>query len=274
MEMKTDLRVLERPYALTPGQIGFYRERGYVKLQDVLPDDVLHYFNRVISEKVIALNTMQLPLEERSTYDRAFLQVMNIWTKSEAVKRLVFSKRLARIAAELMGVRGSRLYHDQALYKEPGGGFTPWHADQYYWPLATANTITAWIPLQRTPLEMGPLEFSAGSQNVESGRDLRISDESEEAIRKLLSDSNYEHVSEPFDLGEVSFHNGYLFHRAGPNTTNEPRRVMTIIYMDAAMRLKTPENDNQQADWETWCPGATVGEIIDTPLNPALYSAA
>ena len=60
--------------------------------------------------------------------------------------------------------RGVRMYHDQALYKEAGGGITPWHADQYYWPLETDKTITAWIPLQATPLEMGPLEFSAGSQ--------------------------------------------------------------------------------------------------------------
>ena len=39
------------------------------------------------------------------------------------------------IATELMQTDGARLYHDQALFKEAGGGITPWHADQYYWPL-------------------------------------------------------------------------------------------------------------------------------------------
>ena len=62
-----------------------------------------------------------------------------------------------------MEVEGVRLYHDQALFKEAEGGITPWHADQYYWPLSTSKTITYWIPLQAIPLEMGPLEFSAGS---------------------------------------------------------------------------------------------------------------
>lgn len=49
------------------------------------------------------------------------------------------------------------------------------------------------------------------------------------------------------------------------------RKVMTVIYMDKDMKLKRPENANQIADWETWCPGAEVGKAIDTPLNPVLY---
>ena len=39
------------------------------------------------------------------------------------------------------------------------------------------------------------------------------------------------------------------------------------------MRLKAPDNDKQQADWQRWCPGARVGEIVDTPKNPVLFEA-
>src|SRR5690606_41805930 len=69
---------------------------------------------------------------------------------------------------------------------------------------------------------------------------------------------------EPFDLGEVSFHLGWTFHRAGANRSQQPRSVMTVIYMDRDMRLKAPENHMQQQDWEKWCAGAVPGEIIDT----------
>ncbi len=265
--------VIDEPYAVSDSDIASFRDRAFVKLKRVLPDETLGFYGAEISRKVQELNTMHLPMEERSTYDRAFLQVMNLWRQSEIVKRLVFSKRLARIASELLGTDGVRLYHDQALYKEPGGGFTPWHADQYYWPLASARTVTAWIPLQETPLSMGPLEFSARSHTLAAGRELKISDESEEQIGTLLGNNDFEHVVQPFELGDVSFHAGWLFHRAGPNTTDQPREVMTIIYMDADMRLKAPENENQQADWDAWCPGAVVGSVIDTPLNPVLYHA-
>ena len=196
---------------------------------------------------------------------------MNIWTRSELVKEIVFSKRLAKLAADLMGVDGVRMYHDQALFKEPGGGHTPWHADQYYWPLANDNTITAWIPLQETGLELGPVEFSAKSQQLQEGRTLKISDDSENYIQKKLTLNDFKKVVEPFETGEVSFHSGWIFHRAGANATKSMRKVMTVIYMDKDMRLKAPDNDNQQADWDTWCPGAVVGELIDTPLNPILY---
>lgn len=271
MITEIDLSILDKPYPLTSEQISFFQENQFIKLKDVFSSEILAHFGKVISEKVQELNTMHLPLEARTTYDKAFLQIMNIWTKSEAVKQFVFSKRLARIATELMGTKGARMYHDQALFKEPGGGFTPWHADQYYWPLANDNTITAWIPMQAIPLEMGPLEFSAKSYQLHGGRDLSISDDSENIISKKLRINDFEHIIEPFDIGEVSFHSGWVFHRAGANTTDKMRQVMTVIYMDKEMKLKAPENPNQQSDWDTWCPGVEVGAIIDSPINPILY---
>lgn len=265
-----NLQVLDEPMLLDQQQIDFFREHRFIKIKQVLPKEIIDYFGDLITQKVKELNTMHLPMEERDTYDKAFLQIMNLWTRDEEIKSFVFSKRLAGIATQLMGVEGVRLYHDQALFKEPGGGITPWHADQFYWPLSNENTVTVWIPMQKTPMEMGPLEFSDRSHTLEIGRDLAISDESEQQIEDALKNSGFETIATPYDLGEVSFHSGWLFHRAGANQTDQMRKVMTMIYMDKNMRLKAPENDNQQADWDTWCPGAKIGEVIDTPLNPVL----
>jgi ectoine hydroxylase-related dioxygenase (phytanoyl-CoA dioxygenase family) len=173
-----------------------------------LNDEALLFFNDVISSRVAQMNTVTTTLEERGTYGKAFLQLFNLWREDEEVKELVFSKRLAQIATDLMQTEGVRIYHDQALFKEGGGGITPWHADQYYWPLETDKTVTAWIPLQATPLEMGPLEFSAGSHVIEAGRDLEIGDESEAQIQQNLRVTDFKHVIEPFDAGEISFHSG------------------------------------------------------------------
>ncbi len=267
----THFSILDSPYVLTQEQIVFYEQNRYIKLKQVLDSDTISHFNALINKKVEEMKQVDLPLEERSTYGKAFLQLFNLWREDEGIKELIFSKRLAKIASDLMQVDSVRLYHDQALFKEAGGGITPWHADQHYWPLATDKTVTAWIPLQATPLEMGPLEFSASSHQIMEGRDLSISDESEIAIQKRLKVTDYRHVIEPFDVGEVSFHSGWVFHRAGANSTNEVRKVMTIIYMDADMKLKKPSNEGQINDWHTWCPGAEIGKKIDTSLNPVLY---
>jgi ectoine hydroxylase-related dioxygenase (phytanoyl-CoA dioxygenase family) len=264
--------ILDTPYTLSQDQIDFYVKYQYIKLKQVFDVDTLQFFNEHISAQVDKMNQVTTALEDRTTYGKAFLQLFNLWTENELVKSFVFSKRIAKIAADLMQVDGVRLYHDQALFKEAGGGITPWHADQYYWPLSSDKTVTAWIPLQATPLEMGPLEFSAASHAIVEGRELEIGDQSEEVLQKKLRVTDFQHIIEPFDVGEVSFHSGWVFHRAGANRTNEMRKVMTIIYMDRDMVLKNPDNINQQNDWETWCPGAKIGEIINTPLNPILYS--
>ena len=267
----TVIAALSKPYNITDEQIAFYQKNRYIKLKQVFEEATLSFFNDAITERVTKMNTSTIALEERSTYGKAFLQLFNLWIEDEVVKQLIFSKRLAKIATDLMEANGVRIYHDQALFKEGGGGITPWHADQYYWPLETDKTVTAWIPLQATPLELGPLEFSAGSHQIVEGRDLEISDESEAVIQQKLRVTDFKHVIEPFDAGEISFHSGWVFHRAGANVTNQMRKVMTIIYMDKDMVLKNPDNKNQINDWNTWCPGATIGAIIDTPLNPIIY---
>jgi len=264
---------LDANYSVTPTQVKYFNENGFIKIKNIFEPAVIDYMNIVISKEVDRLNNQQIPLEERDTYGKAFLQIMNLWTHTTVVKDIVFSKRIAQIATGLMQTAGVRLYHDQALFKEPKGGHTPWHADQYYWPLATENTVTAWIPLQATPLNYGPLEFSAGSNKLTAGRDKQISDESQAFLEAELKRNAFNHVVEPFDVGEISFHRGWLYHRAGPNVSGNMRKVMTMIYMDKDTVLKTPENHNQQADWDTWCPGATVGQIVNTPLNPVLYEA-
>lgn len=265
------LTALDQPYELTPEQINFFQKNRFIKLKQVFDAPTMEYFNEAIANRVKQMNTTTTSLDERDTYGKAFLQLFNLWREDEDVRKFVFSKRMAKLAADLMQVKGVRMYHDQALFKEAGGGITPWHADQYYWPLASDKTITAWIPLQATPLEMGPLEFSAGSHQIVEGRELSIGDESETIIDQKLKVTDFEHVIEPFDLGEISFHSGWIFHRAGANKTNTTRNVMTVIYMDRDMILKDPENQNQVHDWNTWCPGAEIGKIINSPINPVLY---
>ncbi len=262
---------LDAPFPLTQQQIDFYHENGYLKLKHVLSPDLIEQYRRIIHERVADLSRDALPIDQRDTYGKAFLQIMNLWTKSPEVKEFVFGKRLARIAADLIGATGVRIYHDQALYKEAGGGITPWHADQYYWPVDSDRTVTAWVPLQATPREMGPLIFSEKSHRLQLGRDLEISDESEMTLKQALETFHLENSE--YDLGDVSFHAGWTFHRAGANTTDKPREVMTVIYMDENIRVTPPRNKNHIADMERWMPGLEPGDQLNSPLNPVLYSS-
>lgn len=262
---------LTQRYQLPADSRESFETDGFVRLPGVLSAETIAAYEPEITNKVIERNTMHLPLSERSTYAKAFLQVENLWEHSATVREFVFASRLARIATELLGVEAVALYHDQALYKEAGGGITPWHADEFYWPFATDRCCTVWVPLQETPAEMGPLAFSVGSQAFTFGRDLGIGDQSESELQRELSAQGFPVYDDPYRLGDVSYHLGWTFHRAEPNLTDIPRRVMTMIYVDADMELVEAANDNQRSDYASWLPGLKPGDKPSSPRNPELY---
>jgi hypothetical protein len=136
---KSVAEFLNTSFVLSEEQITFFRNNGFIKLKDVLSKEVIAYMDLVITEEVNRLNNQQLAIEDRDTYGKAFLQIMNIWKNSDQVKEIVFSKRLAEIATNLLEVSGVRIYHDQALYKEPSGGHTPW----------LINTIGPWNQIKQ-----------------------------------------------------------------------------------------------------------------------------
>jgi ectoine hydroxylase-related dioxygenase (phytanoyl-CoA dioxygenase family) len=268
-----DLPPLDSPYPLTPEQVAQYREKGHILLRGVLSPDEVAVYRRVILDAAMKHNRETRPLEERDTYGRAFLQIMNLWAVDEAVKRYVLSKRFAGIAAQLMEVEGVRLYHDQALFKEPGGGHTPWHQDQFYWPLDTPKTVTMWMPLVNISEIMGSMTFADRSH--EAGF-IPISDEISDASEAFFDD----HVRDrgypltgggEMAAGDATFHSGWTLHRAPGNVTDTVREVMTVIYYPDGTRVAPPVNDFQAADHKTWLGSITPGEPATSPLNPLVY---
>ena len=89
-----------------------------------------------------------------------FLSLEMMWLENTLIREFVLSSRIAKICADLLSVKKIRLYHDNALVKESGCGRTPWHYDDHHFPLETNDVITAWIPAQYTPIEMGPIKLT------------------------------------------------------------------------------------------------------------------
>ena len=249
-----------------------YRRDGYIRITNGLDAEILERLAIELRDLMAKLNPNSEPLELRSTYKRAFTQVTNLWQKSRIVKDFVFRSDLAEVAAKIIGVKGVRLYHDQALFKEAGGGATPWHVDQVYWPVDTVKTCTFWIPLQKTSLELGALSFARGSHLKTGGREMVISDESEAFFSQYVRDAGFEISADEFELGDISIHSGWTVHHAGPNLTHQSREVMTIIYMAADTRLLQSLSKTQLVDRNAFAPEIKPGEMIDTHLNPILHS--
>ncbi|WP_241242876.1 phytanoyl-CoA dioxygenase family protein [Paenibacillus whitsoniae] len=202
-----ELPELADPYALSEEQVATYQRDGHIVLRGVASPAVIEMYEPIITRWVQQLNNQDKPLDQRDTYGKAFIQISNLWEKSEEIRRFVFAKRFARIAAELLGVEGVRMYHDQALYKEPQGGHTPWHQDQIYWPLDTDKTITMWMPLVPIPEEVGSMTFASESQLIGYINKMVISDESHRTLAGYIEGKGFATVSHgAMAAGDATFH--------------------------------------------------------------------
>lgn len=265
----TDLPALGEEHALTESQVDAYRRNGHLTVPGVCSAEEITAYRAQIAAAVQRLNEETRPLEQRDTYARAFLQVWNIWRRDAAVARFVLARRFAKLAADLMGVEGVRLYHDQALFKEPNGGHTPWHQDRYYWPLDTDDTVTMWMPLVDIPAGM---DFATSSHRHADMRGSRISDDSDAYFAQLIESQKIP-VSPvgPLRAGDATFHDGWMVHRAPANPGGPMREVMTVIYFADGTRVGPTDSDERRTDLERWLPGLRTGDLAAGEINPLLY---
>ncbi len=263
---------LTATYLVDQEQVVEFQANGHILLQNILSKEEIKAYRPVINEAAYKFNTEKRKMEERDTYGKAFLQIMNLWQSDETVSHFTLAKRFSAVAASLLGVEKVRLYHDQALYKEPKGGLTPWHQDQYYWPLDIQQTVTMWMPLIDITEDLGMLTFASRSHKKGIVDDLPISDESEVMLEKYIKENEYP-ISRPayMNAGDATFHYGYTLHSAPGNASNDiTREVMTIIYFADGAIVSEPKNSFQENDRQKWLNGLKPGSLAASELNPLL----
>jgi ectoine hydroxylase-related dioxygenase (phytanoyl-CoA dioxygenase family) len=268
MTLIDSLPDLSQRYPVPADRRASFARDGHVVLRSLaVPTEVAAY-RAAIKKGVERFNSETRPLEERDTYGKAFLQVPNLWQHDQTVARFVLAERFARVAAELLGVEAVRLYHDQALFKEPGGGPTPWHQDGFYWPLETDRTVTMWMPLVDVPAGM---EWVSGSHlQGDLGR-FEISDDSEAHFRKVIADRSLPvSAAGPLRAGDATFHAGWALHRAPGNDTDVMREVMTVIWFADGATVGAADSEPRRNDLAQWLPGLAPGDLAASPLNPRL----
>lgn len=224
-------RLEDQEYPLTEEQISAYRRDGFVQIDDVLTGEALVELRTAVANAVAAENDDQRPMEEKGTYGRLFIQKVNLWTRHPDVERFALCRRFAGIAARLAGLP-VRIWHDQALFKEPDGGLrTPWHQDAHYWPhQQKTGQITIWLALKDATLQNGCMSFLPGTQTLEGLDSVNLADPQDlhdiaPQVRGIKAQAC------PLKAGSCTFHNGLTFHYAGANKSDGMREAFAVIYM-------------------------------------------
>ena len=260
---------LANTYPLKNDQIIFFRKNGFIKLKKVFtPGTVLK-----LRAEMINLLKKSFNIDPDKGANDRFLSLEMVWLKNTLLRSYVLSPRLGQISANLLGVSKVRLYHDNILAKQSGCGRTPWHYDDHHFPLDTNDVVTAWIPAQPTPVEMGPLSFAYPLDVHKLVNHVKFEKNGagyDRGVSEVFSKNEVAVNETPFELGEVSFHHNLNFHTASRNKTNRSRIALAnTYYRDGAKVINSPTMVS--GDWQKFMPGVKPGGIAVSPLNPICW---
>ena len=258
------LEVYSTPFYCSENMVRDYQENGFEKVKKVFSDNVMAYIKKIIEAAVfLRKESDKRELKDKSPYQQSFLQCGFLAFDFPAIKDFVFSIRLASIAKALLNAEHVRLWHDQALFKEPHGRHTDVHVDSSYWPInEPIKTGTIWLALNEVSKEKGCLYFYPGSQKFEREYiDIFNSPHQPEKIKSL------QEVYQPLSSGDLTFHSGLTYHGAGANMTEEFREGMTIIYF--ADGCTFTDQDTRNSTHKS-CIGLNNGDVIDTIYTPII----
>jgi len=219
-------------YPLTQDQINRYRRDGFVQIDDLIMGGDLEQLREAVEEAVAKeIADDRRKFSEKTSYEQIFIQQVNLWQRYPSVREFVLCRRFANLAARLSG-HPVRIWHDQALFKEPKeGAKTPWHQDAHYWPhREKRDQITLWLALQDATIHNGCMSFLPGTQGMDSIPAINLHDPKElfEVAPQL---KGIKPKTCELKAGSCTFHAGLTFHYAGPNRSDKLREALAIIYM-------------------------------------------
>ena len=106
---------LDSFFTISQEKIDFFWQNGFVVLKNVLDkNEIIAYRDEI--KKI----TLERNRNKEKEFGGAFYQALNIRFDSKGVEKFCLSKRLGKIAADLMRVSTVRIFHEQAIFKLQG----------------------------------------------------------------------------------------------------------------------------------------------------------
>ena len=172
-------------------------------------------------------------------------QICNGWKANRDIARVVLDEGVGRAIAELAGWPGTRIMHDNVLWKPPATKSLGFHQDSAYLAWYTPSDLcTCWIALDETRAEGGTLEFVTGSHRWHHGEpegEFHAPEDYRAPMRKAAQREGIEpdiHFVE-VPAGGGSFHHGWTWHGSGENRAANPRRALVLHAMRSDVEYDT-----------------------------------
>lgn len=267
-------------YEVSQEQINFYNDNGFVVIDNFLSADELGHWRKAVDNAVRNRAGQKMPgkdvktgesdgiNEDEAYYGKVFDQLLNLWQTDDEMKKLMVDERIGKMAAQLAGVDGIRIWHDQALIKRPWANPTSWHLDTPFWSFSDRNALSIWIALDDATLQNGCLFFVPGSNRETSFENKGIGKNMDSIFEVYPQFIKTNAIAAPMKAGSCSFHNGLTIHGANANMTSGFRRAMTCAYMPDGNTFNGTANILPDDYLKT----LKVGDLLNNDeQNPLIY---
>ena len=216
--------------AATPEQVAFYREHGWLVVEDAIPQadlDLLELRCQKIMDQPerFAFDWAWDATEDRDKRSFRIIQSSPsiVW---DTIAEQPYRKWVTAFCESLMDMK-MELFLDQFLAKPPGKSApTYWHQDEGYWGRNLADRgVTCWIPLHDVDRQNGCMHF------IDRGHKDGIL--THRIVDGVASDLLTCDVDEsrmvvcPIRRGDVTFHHSKTPHMTTANTSDRWRKAVT-----------------------------------------------
>ena len=268
---------------VTEGQRKSYAEQGFLVVENFLDDHELQDWRAAVDRAVEGRGRQRFSFasageevasgtrskDEQEYYDQVFTQRNNLWQTDDDIRHLLMQPGLGKFATDLADIDGVRIWHDQALIKEPYSNPTAFHLDVPYWSFTSADAITIWLALDDATVENGCLYYVPGSHLARKFDNVGIGSRLGSLFEVYPEWAHVAPVPCPVPAGGALFHNGLTFHGAGANMTPGRRRAMTCAYMPEGAAF----NGTRNVLPPDYFSRLKIGQVLDNEAqNPLVYS--
>lgn len=262
-------------YRLSDEQVDFFQENGYlfpVKMLDLPQVGRLRAeLNELIDPEHPRHDLFyEFHSNESDNPDAILFHSLGHWRITPGFHDVLWNPRFVVAAAQLLGNKAVRFWHDQLFYKPAKhGGVVAWHQDYSYWTrTGPLQHLTCWIALDDVSPKNGCLHYVPGSHRWELLDRTRLAG-SMNGIEVFLDEEQKaqfaNQVVVKIDAGYGSFHHPLLVHGSYENRSKRPRRAFVLNVFADGTRSNTDE------ELLRGVPPIPKGEKMQGQFFPLLY---
>jgi len=268
----TDFLASSPSVSLTPSQLAFFHEHGYLSGVRILSDSQVETLRAELSRLMDPAHPRhalfyEFHLNESTSASTVLFHALGAWRIEPGFHDLLWHPAFTASAAQILG-GPIRFWHDQ-LFSKPAhhGGVVAWHQDYSYWTRTRPmQHLTCWIGLDDTTRDNGCLWYVPGSHRWDLLPITGLAGDMNE-IRTVLNPAQldaFRPVAIELRAGECSFHHPLMVHGSYENRTAAPRRAAVLnVFRDGTL------SDSDDAPL-TGVPPVPSGQPMSGPFFPLL----